>query len=116
MYAFLVTVRNPSDSNNAISEADLAVTYLTKERVQLTVKLRADETAQFDPVQGKASELRIPVSIPAHDTVSGWLYFRMPPAMAADITIESYSLILTDTHGKASEVVPILIQEYRDEA
>ena len=35
-YEFQLMVRNPSDSNNAISQADLKITYITNERMTLT--------------------------------------------------------------------------------
>lgn len=115
VYAFLLTVRNPSDSNNAISEADLAITYLTQDRVQLTVKLRANESKAVNFVKGQGEALTVPVSIPAHNTVSGWLHFHMPAPMLVGMEIEAYRLILTDTHRETTDVAPILVQEYRDE-
>ena len=37
-YEFQLMVRNPSDGNNAISEADLKISYITKERIAMTAK------------------------------------------------------------------------------
>ena len=114
-YAFHVTVTNPMDSNNAIAEADLAVTYLTPERTQMTVKLRANGSPALNFVKGQDTTLAVPVSISAHSAVSGWLRSQVPASLLADVTIESYRSILTDPHREEASVAPILIQEYRDE-
>ena len=114
-YAFQLTVRNPSDSNNAISEVDLAITYLTTERIQMTVKIRANEPNSSSFVHGQQNLLEIPNPVTAHNTISGWLRFRIPAAVISGNEIESYKLILRDTHGDTTGVVPILVQEYRDE-
>jgi hypothetical protein len=115
-YAFHVTVTNPTDSNNAIAEADLAITYLTPERTQMTVKLRANGgLPALNFVKDQDTTLAVPVSISAHSAVSGWLRFQVPASLLADVTIESYKLIFTDPHREEASVAPILIQEYRDE-
>src|SRR3954447_6631065 len=33
IYAFLITITNPTDTNNSIVEADLSITYLTSDRI-----------------------------------------------------------------------------------
>lgn len=38
-YAFRLSVKNPTDSDNAISSVDLCLTYLTPSNTQMTVKL-----------------------------------------------------------------------------
>lgn len=115
-YAFHVTVVNPMDNNNAIVEADLAITYLTPERIQMTVKFRVNgESPTLNFVKGQDTTLAVPVSISAHSAVSGWLRFQVPASLLADVTIESYRLIFTDPHREEASVAPILIQEYRDE-
>lgn len=114
-YAFHVNVTNPTDSNNAIAEADLAITYLTPERTQMTVKLRANELPAMNFVKGQDATLAVPVSISAHSAVAGWLQFQVPASLLAGVTIESYRLIIIDPHRKEASIAPILIREYRDE-
>ena len=115
VYAFHITVTNPTDSNNAIAEAELSITYLTADRVQMTMKLRANEPAAKSFVQDKEQVLAIPTAILAHNAVSGWLWFHVPTAMLANRDIETYRLTFTDPHGEIVNVDPILVQEYRDE-
>jgi hypothetical protein len=114
-YAFRITVANPTDNNNAIVATELSITYLTADRVQMTMKLKANEPAAKSFVRDQESALTIPTTIPAHNAVSGWLRFHVPPAMLANRNIEAYRLTFTDPHGETANVAPILVQEYRDE-
>jgi hypothetical protein len=115
VYAFRITITNPTDSNNAIATAELSITYLTADRVQMTMKLRANEPASKSFVKDQENALAVPAAVSAHNAVSGWLQFHVPAAMLAKRDIESYRLTLTDPHGETTNVVPILVQEYRDE-
>lgn len=115
VYAFHLTVANPTDSNNAIATAELLITYLTADRVQMTMRLRANEPAAKYFMKSQVETLAIPTAISAHNAVSGWLRFHVPAAMLANRDIEAYRLTLTDPHGETADVVPILVQEYRDE-
>lgn len=115
VYAFFVTVRNPTDSNNAIAEVDLSITYLTKDRVQMTLKIKANGPLATNFVRGQDERLPVPSLVSAHNTISGWIHFHIPAPILAGTDIESYRLIFTDTHREATSVVPILVQEYRDE-
>lgn len=115
VYAFRITVRNPTDSNNAIATAELSIAYQTADRVQMTMKLRANEPAAKSFVKDQDGALVIPAAVSAHNAVLGWLLFHVPAAMLANRDIESYRLTLTDPQGENANVVPILVQEYRDE-
>jgi hypothetical protein len=115
VYAFRVTISNPTDNNNAIAEAELSITYLTVDRTQMTMKIRANETLAQSFVRDQEQTLTVPVTIAAHSAVSGWLRFHLPAPMLADRVLESHHLVLTDPHGEITSVSPILVQEYRDE-
>jgi hypothetical protein len=115
VYAFHVTIANPTDSNNAIATAELSITYLTTDRVQMTMMLGANAPAAKSFMKDQEEALAIPAAISAHNATSGWLRFHVPIAMLANRDIEAYRLTLTDPHGETASVVPILVQEYRDE-
>ena len=115
LYAFQLTVRNPSDSNNAISEADLVITYLTEDRIQMTTKVRADVANSSSFVHGENNLLNVPKFISAHDTISGWLHFFVSEVIILGNEITSHEIILCDTHGDTTSVEPIMVQEYFDE-
>lgn len=115
IYAFRLTVANPTDSNNAIATAELSITYLTLDRLQMTMKLQANEPAAKSFMKDQEEVLAIPSAISAHNAVSGWLRFHVPTAMLTNRDIEGYRLTLTDPHGEMASIVPLLVQEYRDE-
>lgn len=82
----------------------------------MTVKLKANEPGAINFVRGQENAiLAVPFSIAAHNVVSGWLTFNFPAGVSKGAEIESHRLILTDTHQKQAEVIPNLMQEYRDE-
>ncbi|RSC11989.1 hypothetical protein EFR00_07125 [Rhizobium sophoriradicis] len=114
-FSLLVQVRNPSDTNNAIANAELAVRYLTKERVLMTLKLPANRDAAGSFVRGQDDMLSLPVKVPAHEVVSGWLHFRAPVDLLSGMAIDGYELEITDTHEAKTTIAPNLMQEYRDE-
>ena len=115
-YAFHITVSNPTDTNNAISSAELAIAYLTTQGVELNVRLKANEPRAVGFVRGQEdSALSIPFSITAHTVVSGWLRFHLPGSISEAAEIESHRLILIDTHKQSSEISPSMIKEYLDE-
>ena len=115
VYAFLITIVNPTDSNNAVAEAELSITYLTADRVQMTMKLLRSSKPAKTFVKGHSDPLAIPAAVAAHNAISGLLHFQLPKGMLVNRTIEGYQLTLTDAQGDAASVIPILVQEYRDE-
>jgi hypothetical protein len=115
VYAFYVTITNPTDSNNAIAEADLWITYLRGDRVQMTMNVRANEPEAKSLFTAQDQALQIPGPVLAHNVISGWLRFFVPAAMLINRDIEGYRLTLTDPHGESVSVVPILVHEKRDD-
>ena len=115
IYAFQLIVRNPSDANNAISEADLSITYVTKDRIQMTVRISANKKITSSFVQGNVHLISIPTQISARDTISGWLQFKVSNIILEETKIDSYRIKLRDTANRTTEVVPILIREYHNE-
>lgn len=114
-FNLLVQVSNTSDTNNSIADAVLAVRYLTVDRVVMTVKLPAASNVEAGFVHGQGELLKLPQKLPAHEVVTGWLYFRAPKDLLAGMIIDSFELEIADTHGGKTSVTPNLMQEYRDE-
>ena len=115
LYAFRLIIRNPSDSRNAVSEADLAITYVTNSQQEVTTTVGASAGESLSPFHCEVPILAVPKSIPAHDTISGWLQFRVRALVLQNAQVESYRLQLCDTSGKTVNLEPILVQEFRDE-
>jgi hypothetical protein len=81
----------------------------------MTMKLQANEPGATSFMRDQEEVLAIPAAISSHNAVSGWLRFHVPAAMLTNRDIEGYRLTLTDPHGETATIVPILVQEYRDE-
>jgi|GEM_PF-1092292 len=114
-FSLLVQVRNPSDSNNAVANAELVVRYLTRERVLMTLKLPANRDGAGNFVRGQDDTLLLPAKVPAHEVISGWLHFVAPVDLLSEMAIDGYELEFTDTHEAKTTITPNLMQEYRDE-
>lgn len=115
-YAFLITITNPTDNNNAIAEADLAISYyLSSDRTEITAKVRSSGVSDSKVVKNGQIALATPASISAHSAISGWLIFQLPASLLAGTTIRSCRVILTDPHREEASFVPILVQERLDE-
>jgi hypothetical protein len=117
VYAFQLSISNPSDSNNAIANLDLQITYGTPAQAEVTVRLPSS------PSRGKAfaalpkfHSLSPPVRLDAHQTVIGWATFLAPEAIIRNAKIEGYTVALFDSHGVEASVESIMVQEYVNEA
>jgi hypothetical protein len=116
LYAFLIAVSNRSDTDNAIAHLELRLTYAVREGVDVTVKLPADTALPKGASQGAETRLAVPSSIGAHQTVSGWCFFRVERSiLERPNTIQRYLIAVIDSHGIEATLEPIIVQEYRSE-
>ena len=58
-------------------------------------------------------DLRLPVRLAAHDTVSGWCHFAITSDMLRGNRIERYEVELTDAHCETITVNPLILSERR---
>lgn len=114
-FSIHVLIRNPSDINNAVANAELLIEYLTERGILMTVKLQSVREMPDEFVRGQSDSVTIPAKIGSHEAISGWLHFFAPDELLKGRSIESYSLVLTDTHDQRTDISTNLIQEYRDE-
>ncbi|MCW8916748.1 MAG: hypothetical protein OQK24_12970 [Magnetovibrio sp.] len=114
-FAFLLSVSNRSDADNAISEVLLRLTYTTSESVEMTVKIPSTEKTErvFEEFNGPL--LTVPERVDAHQTVSGWCYFQVKDALLDGCRIERHSIAIIDSHGIEVSVEPIVVQEFSNE-
>lgn len=117
VYAFLLSISNPSDSNNALANIELHITYRMPAQVQVTTRLlssssRGDAFAKLS----EFSILSTPARLDAHQTLTGWAVFHVSEGILKDATVEGYTVALFDSHGIKSSVEAIMVQEYKDEA
>jgi hypothetical protein len=115
VYAFLLSISNPTDSDNSVAGVDLRVTYKTREGVALTVKVRSDSELQRDFENRSGVPLPAPARVDAHQTILGWCFFQIHRAILEGAIIEDYLVVLIDSHGIEVSVKPIVVREYGDE-
>jgi hypothetical protein len=115
LYAFLLSVSNGSDSDNTVAEVDLRLTYTTPASVQMTVKVRSNAEIGGAFVGGSGPPLVTPGRVDAHQTVSGWCFFRVEEAVLEGSRIERYVVALLDSHGSEVTVEPKIVREYGGE-
>jgi hypothetical protein len=115
-YAFLLSISNPSDSDNALANVELEVEYTRSGQTKVTARLpsslsRGGAFAKLPDF----SLLPLPARIDAHQTLMGWALFLVPQAILQDATIEGYKIALFDSNGGQTFVVPIMVREHGDE-
>lgn len=113
VYAFLLSISNPSDSNNALAKVELHITYETPAHTFVTAQIlssqtRGDAFAELHNFQ----LLSAPARLDAHQTLTGWILFRVSDAILNGAVVDSYSIVLFDSHQIKTSVEPIMVQEY----
>lgn len=116
IYAFLLSVSNPSDSNNAIAQIDLRIEYRTASNFFAAVDVPT--VSQDDEMFGgdNHARLEIPIHVDAHHTVAGWVFFRVQRALLEDRSVDTYVIVATDSHGERVSIETALLQEFVHEA
>jgi hypothetical protein len=111
IYMFLLSVSNPSDSDNAIAQIDLRIEYRTSSNFLAAVYVPGVSLEHEMFGQDKQSCLDIPVRVDAHQTVTGWVSFRVKRALLEDRIVDTYVIVSTDSHGERASIETILPQE-----
>jgi hypothetical protein len=106
---FLLSVSNPSDSNNGVARLDLRIKYRTGSEFPATVDVpsvsRQNEMFAGDNHAG----LEIPVNVDAHKTVVGRVFFPLKHALLKGCTVDAYEVIATDSHGSQTSIEVTLV-------
>jgi hypothetical protein len=116
IYSFLISISNPSDSNNAVARMDLRVSYRTTKNYYGAVDIPlalADPAEQFQ--QGYAT-LKVPHRIDAHQTVTGWANFEVANAVLQDCMVEKYTTVVLDPQDQSTEMDCGIVRQLADEA
>ena len=114
VYAFQLTVRNRSDRRNAVAEAELTISRTTPMETEVPAMLPTVRPGETAPVYGEGASIPIPAAFPAHDTISGWLLFRVPRTILKGAKIEGYWISLRNTARDETQLEPIFVREYQD--
>lgn len=110
-YAFLLSLRNTSDSDNALAEINLHLSYSTPSKMQMTVKIPADTGNHRDI---GSPLLAVPLRIDAHQASLGWCFFHVEKALLQNANIERYTVSLVDSHGVEAVADAIIVPEHED--
>jgi hypothetical protein len=115
LFGFLVSVSNPTDANNSIARAELQITYLLENDVNVVSRVQhaqdLNDNKSSDTL-GAATIFCLPARIDAHQTLSGWFLFALDDNVIGQGTVEAHCLILEDTHGISTDTGPIMVQEW----
>src|SRR5712671_4565898 len=95
LYAFLLSVGNPSDTNNSVADLALRVNYVTRKGLRTSIEVPRSPSSSPDQWQLDASAiLESPTKIDAHQTISGWVQFRIGDDLLGDGIIEDYVIVV----------------------
>jgi hypothetical protein len=118
LFGFLVSITNPTDSNNSIARAELQITYLLEHDVSVVGRIPHVEALGKDSLSDTtevANILSLPARLDAHQTLSGWFLFALEDRVIGKGTIDSHKLILEDAHGISTDTGPIIVREWSHE-
>ena len=116
VYIFLLSVSNPTDSNNSVAKLDLRIKYTTDSGFQATVDVPSVSGYNEIYERDTYSELEVPVIVDAHKTVVGRAFFPLKHALVKSCLVDAYEVIATDSHGSQTSIEVTLVQEIVNEA
>ena len=114
-FGFSLSISNPTDTDNAVAQLELQLIYTTLSGGNMAVKIRHDVglTNKFEC--GDIVPLQIPARIDAHQTIAGWVFFRVDDSLLSDAAVDAYTIILTDSHGAVCTLESTIVRELVDE-
>lgn len=115
VFAFSISVSNPSDTDNSVARLDLELNYTTCNRVCMNVKVPHDSTLASELGYANLTALHIPFRIDAHQTIAGWALFRIDDSLLGDGEIDGHKVVLSDSHGEICSLEPSIVHELADE-
>ena len=116
VYSFLISVSNPSDSNNAIARLDLRINYRTAANFLAAVDIPLSSTDGESSQFGAEKVFTVPLRIDAHQTVTGWAHFEVKEVILKNCVVDRYAVMATDSQGERSEIDCGIIKELANEA
>lgn len=115
IYAFSISLTNRSDSDNAITEIELFLTYYRPSQPIASLLLPHNSQLRTPLDIRQENVLTTPLKVSAHQTVAGWVIFECDHTIIDDVIIDSYEIRVTDSNGIYSKLQPIIIKELINE-
>lgn len=97
-YDLRVQISNPSDNPNAVARIELLIRYTRDLPMTLRLNASPGEAGDAD------GSLFAPRRLDAQDTAEGLCRFEVAATLLQGAVVESYALIVTDTHQNALSV------------
>jgi len=93
---------------------ELQVDYTIRYGICMSVKIPATPNAQNFLGPGP-NVLLPPVSIEAHQTVVGWIMFELAESLVEGSRVDTYTVLLRDSHQNTTRIEQGIIREMADE-
>lgn len=114
-YIFLISVSNQSDSDNSIVRIDLKIKYNTVSNLPTAVDIPLVSQHINIPEENYHSPLDIPTKINAHHTIAGRASFRISADMLKGCSVNSYAIVVEDSHCQQTSIETSLVKEIVNE-
>lgn len=114
-FAFLLSVSNLSDTDNAVARVDLQICYRTSTNFMCAVDIPSALARDVGLGAEDPRHLVPPVRVDAHQTVTGWVYFRVDHALLEGCRVDKHRLFIVDSHT-ARVAIDSILQEVVDAA
>jgi hypothetical protein len=117
VFMFAVSIGNPTDIDNAVARIELCLAHMAGDTNQTRVVMRFDHDPTVLAAEptidlGPPTILQLPLRIDAHQTGAGWMLFSVPNGLLNEVSLESYTIVIEDTHGQSTVIEPIIIQQW----
>lgn len=114
IFAFSMSVSNATDTDNAIVHLELEVCYVSAQNICMKVKVPHEVDLVEDFGGGEIKPFVLPTSIMSHQATAGWALFNVSGALLNKGTLDSYRIVLTDSHGLVTVFDPGIPKEIKD--
>jgi hypothetical protein len=117
VFMFAVSIGNPTDIDNSVARIELRLAHISDDAKRNPIITRFDHDSTVftadPPIDlGSATVLQLPLRIDAHQTAAGWVIFGVPSASVDEMSLNSYSIVMQDTHGNSTAIEPIIIRRW----
>ena len=114
IFAFSMSVSNAKDTDNAIVHLELEVSYVSPQNICMKVKVPHDVSLVKDFDEGEIKPFVLPTTVLSHQAVAGWALFNVSEALLNKGVLDSYRIVLTDSHGIVTVFDPGIPKEIKN--
>lgn len=114
IFSYSISVSNATDTDNAIVLLELEVCYVSTQNNCMKVKVPHEVNLVKDFGGGEIKPFVLPATVLSHQAVAGWALFNVSGALLNEGTLDSYAIILTDSHGLVTTFDPGIPKEIKD--